>query len=77
VCGICGRQPRDDISFHVDHDHETGEIRGLLCVRCNNALGDFDDDIDRMKQALRYVDRPSNEIIELTQARLSALKASA
>src|SRR5688572_26282042 len=27
VCAICGREPRDDISLHVDHDHETGEVR--------------------------------------------------
>src|SRR5688572_9957760 len=43
VCAICTSPPRDDISLHVDHDHETGERRGLLCFRCNNALGDFGD----------------------------------
>ena len=43
-CAICGREPRPDISLHLDHDHETGQLRGILCFRCNNALGDFDDD---------------------------------
>jgi hypothetical protein len=77
VCGICERLPREDISFHVDHDHETGEIRGLLCFRCNNALGDFEDDIDRMRKALRYVDRPDAEVVHRARQRIVALKATA
>lgn len=36
ACAICGRVP--SYRLHVDHDHETGAIRGLLCVRCNNFL---------------------------------------
>ncbi|MGQ0520299.1 MAG: endonuclease VII domain-containing protein [Actinomycetota bacterium] len=55
VCAICGRPPRTDIALHVDHDHTTGRIRGLLCFRCNNALGDFDDDHDRLAAALHYL----------------------
>ena len=56
VCAICQRPPRDDISLHVDHEHGTGRVRGLLCFRCNNALGDFDDDPVRLFQALAYLD---------------------
>ncbi|MGH9178293.1 MAG: endonuclease VII domain-containing protein, partial [Acidimicrobiales bacterium] len=55
VCAICRRQPTPGISLHVDHDHDSGRIRGLLCFRCNNALGDFDDDHDRLYAALRYL----------------------
>ena len=54
-CAICGRPPTPGISLHVDHDHVTGAIRGLLCFRCNNALGDFDDDHDRLRAALSYL----------------------
>jgi len=54
-CAICGRPPRPDISLHVDHDHETGRIRGLLCFRCNNALGDFLDDESLLRQAAGYL----------------------
>jgi hypothetical protein len=53
-CAICGRKP-GKISLHIDHDHETGEIRGLLCVGCNNALGQFDDDFDLLTRAADYV----------------------
>ena len=54
-CAICGRKPRPDISLHVDHDHGTGQLRGILCFRCNNALGDFDDDARLLQQALAYL----------------------
>lgn len=38
VCGMCGRPPGKRLLF-VDHDHETGEVRGLLHAPCNMALG--------------------------------------
>lgn len=57
VCAICGRPPREDISLHVDHEHGTGRVRGLLCFRCNNALGDFDDDPALLLRAVEYVTR--------------------
>ena len=53
-CAICGRQP-GKISLHVDHDHESGAVRGLLCVGCNNALGQFHDSTDLLARASSYV----------------------
>jgi hypothetical protein len=55
-CAICRREPRPDISLHLDHDHETGQLRGILCFRCNNALGDFDDDVSLLRAAVRYIE---------------------
>lgn len=39
VCKICGGLPSKGKSLHVDHNHETGVVRGLLCQRCNIGLG--------------------------------------
>jgi len=36
-CAICGTTPKSR-RLHVDHDHKTGKVRGLLCMRCNRAL---------------------------------------
>lgn len=51
VCAIC-TQPRE---LHVDHDHETGRIRGLLCSNCNTALGLLGEDVDVLIAALAYL----------------------
>jgi hypothetical protein len=55
-CRICRRQPRVDSSLHVDHDHETGEVRGLLCFRCNGGLGQFAEDAERLRLAADYLE---------------------
>lgn len=78
LCALCRREPTEGISLHVDHDHETGEIRGLLCFLCNNALGDFDDDPVRLRAAADYLDPPFVEdpdTIELVRERVRALSA--
>jgi hypothetical protein len=56
-CAICGRQPREDISLHVDHCHETDVVRGILCFRCNNGIGDFANDPDLLRAAAVYLER--------------------
>ena len=51
VCAICRTAP----AVHVDHDHETGSIRGMLCFSCNAALGHFKDDPTVLRRAARYL----------------------
>lgn len=52
VCAICGRADPE----HVDHDHETGAVRGILCFNCNGGLGQFRDSIDALRAAAVYLD---------------------
>lgn len=53
-CAICGRR---SIKLHIDHDHASGQVRGLLCMTCNTALGKFGDNVDWLIEAARYVSR--------------------
>jgi len=53
-CAICRTPPRDR-ALDVDHDHETGEIRGLLCRNCNKGLGEFRDDAKLIQRAIDYL----------------------
>jgi hypothetical protein len=58
--------------LHVDHDHATGVIRGLLCFRCNNALGDFREEYELFQRAADYLDR-DEELAASVRARAGAL----
>lgn len=55
VCAIC--QNYHDI-LCVDHDHETGEVRGLLCRMCNSGLGFLGDSILGIIKAVKYLQNP-------------------
>jgi hypothetical protein len=55
-CAICGRPPSAKISLHIDHDHDDGRIRGLLCFVCNNGLGQFQENPERLRKAAAYVE---------------------
>lgn len=54
-CFICGRPQGEKISLHVDHDHASGKVRGILCFSCNNALADFQEDMQVLRKAIDYL----------------------
>ncbi len=64
VCAICGR-PESKLDFRsgvvqslsVDHCHQTGLTRGLLCNTCNRGIGYFQDSPERLQAAIRYLHR--------------------
>lgn len=55
-CKICGITLEENKkAFSVDHCHQTKEIRGLLCNKCNVGLGMFDDKIENLINAISYL----------------------
>ena len=57
VCAICGSEGWLNRELAVDHDHTTGEVRGLLCGGCNVALGLFKDSPAALIAAIAYLAR--------------------
>lgn len=54
-CAICGKRPTRLASLHLDHCHETGAIRGILCSSCNQGIGQFGDDPILLERAAVYL----------------------
>jgi hypothetical protein len=51
LCASCYEEP----ATHLDHDHATGETRGSLCSSCNQGLGNFKDDPEKLQLAIAYL----------------------
>jgi len=78
-CAIC----RERAAVHVDHDHMTGAVRGVLCFPCNAALGQFKDRIDLLMSAATYLEtttwqktRVCTGVYRLTSPRPAARRSS-
>ncbi len=64
VCAICHKEETNTYKgkikrLAVDHNHETGAIRGLLCTKCNVRLGHSDDSIDILQSSIDYLKKHS------------------
>ncbi len=59
VCAICGRDynHKRHKHFHVDHNHKTSKVRGLLCIRCNTLVGNSGESVEILKKAIDYINR--------------------
>lgn len=55
-CKICSRTNFTGYNWHVDHCHDTNQVRGILCSKCNQALGLFDDSINSLERAKEYLE---------------------
>lgn len=57
LCRSCGlpETRRNTENLAVDHDHKTGKVRALLCQKCNTVLGLLDDDPEKIKSLLEYI----------------------
>ena len=56
-CAICRKLPKADQVLHVDHDHKTRRVRGLLCPGCNRGIGMLQDSSKLLRRALVYLER--------------------
>jgi hypothetical protein len=75
VCFLCREKP-GDLPLHVDHDHTTGAVRSLLCVRCNNAIGLFQEAPHLFKAAADYLAYRDDGLTEVIRDRARALARS-
>jgi hypothetical protein len=60
VCFIC-KETNGEKPLAVDHCHKTGKVRGLLCCKCNRALGYFKDSVINLKKAISYLEKSREE----------------
>ena len=61
-CALCSRVPVGR-RLHLDHDHETNEVRGILCAGCNVALGNLGDSIEGLERAIAYLKSPPARLV--------------
>lgn len=57
LCAICFQPEPLKRSLAIDHDHVTGKVRGLLCTRCNTALGMIQEDVEILINMTAYIDQ--------------------
>lgn len=64
-CLICNQHQSDlNKSLRVDHNHETGEVRGLLCSNCNVGIGMFKDNPKFLESAIKYLTKLKTELAD-------------
>ena len=56
LCAVCGDWLKFLKTAHVDHDHNTGKVRGLLCKKCNTGLGQLRDSSELLLKASNYLE---------------------
>ena len=62
-CAICNAELNSITAAHVDHCHISGKVRGILCTRCNPGIGYFQDNLENLKSALKYLKKHQKKVI--------------
>jgi len=57
VCAICSNACKSGKLLAVDHDHNNGRVRGLLCMECNTGLGKFLDSAELLRKSAEYLEK--------------------
>jgi hypothetical protein len=57
VCAVCAGVNESGHYLSVDHCHTSGDVRGLLCTRCNTALGKVKDDVEILRNLINYLEK--------------------
>jgi len=74
-CLICKKEFSSSFNTHTDHNHFTNDIRGILCNKCNLLLGTCNDDINILKNAIKYIeDNPLKHILDDLEKKINLLK---
>jgi len=60
-CALCETTQPSGRGWHLDHDHETGKVRGALCSNCNLGLGLLGDTVAALRNAVAYLERASDQ----------------
>ena len=60
-CALCNEPEEKFAWLCIDHDHDTGKIRGLLCPNCNRGIGLLRDNADLLRKAATYIDANKTE----------------
>lgn len=69
-CAICDQQlcwnpkTRGSNDAVIDHCHDSGDVRGVLCRKCNSGIGFLNDDASTVRNALNYLERADKEICD-------------
>lgn len=75
LCACCGGDtPGHKHGWFIDHDHNTGAVRGILCHGCNLGLGGFNDSPAKLQSAIRYLERSLRAPVEATILKFSVTR---